>query len=51
MRFRCLYLLVVFFTLSDFATAQQADRVIAGYHMVKLPCALDNKSTRIENLE
>jgi len=51
MRFRCLYLFVVFFALSDFATAQQADRVIAGYHMVKLPCALDNKSTRIENLE
>ena len=48
MRFRWLNFLFVFFTLTGFAHAQNTDRIIAGYHLEKLSCALENRVIVIE---
>ena len=48
MRFHRLNLLIVFFALTAVAQAQDRDRIIAGYHLEKLACALENHVTVID---
>jgi outer membrane protein OmpA-like peptidoglycan-associated protein len=49
MRLRWLNLLLIFFALTSLAKAQ--DRIIAGYHLEKLSCALENGVVVLEHSE